>query len=71
MFEIVEKNELANNIFEMKVLAPRVAQSALPGQFIIVRTDEKGERIPLTICDYDAQAGTVTIVTQIVGISSQ
>jgi ferredoxin--NADP+ reductase len=55
----------------MKVLAPRVAQSALPGQFIIVRTDEKGERIPLTICDYDAQAGTVTIVTQIVGISSQ
>ena len=71
MFEIVEKNELANNIFEMKVLAPRVAQSALPGQFIIVRTDEKSERIPLTICDYDAQAGTVTIVTQIVGISSQ
>lgn len=71
MFEIVEKNELANNIFEMKVLAPRVAQSALPGQFIIVRTDEKGERIPLTICDYDTQAGTVTIVTQIVGISSQ
>ncbi|MBO7165490.1 MAG: sulfide/dihydroorotate dehydrogenase-like FAD/NAD-binding protein [Muribaculaceae bacterium] len=71
MFEIVEKNELANNIFEMKVLAPRVAQSTLPGQFIIVRTDEKGERIPLTICDYDAQAGTVTIVTQIVGISSQ
>ena len=71
MFEIVKKNELANNIFEMKVLAPRVAQSALPGQFIIVRTDEKGERIPLTICDYDAQAGTVTIVTQIVGISSQ
>ena len=71
MFEIVEKNELANNIFEMKVLAPRVAQSALPGQFIIVRTDEKGERIPLTICDYDAQAGTVTIVNQIVGLSSQ
>lgn len=71
MFEIVEKNELARNIFEMKVVAPRVAQSALPGQFIIVRTDEKGERIPLTICDYDAKEGTVTIVTQIVGISSQ
>lgn len=71
MFEIVEKKELARNIFEMKVLAPRVAQSALPGQFIIVRTDEKGERIPLTICDYDAEKGTVTIVTQIVGISSQ
>ena len=71
MFEIVEKNELAHNIFEMKVKAPRVAQSALPGQFIIVRTDEQGERIPLTICDYDANEGTVTIVTQIVGISSQ
>lgn len=71
MFEIVEKRELAHNIYEMKVLAPRVAQSALPGQFIIVRTDEKSERIPLTICDYDASKGTVTIVTQIVGISSQ
>lgn len=71
MFEIIEKNELACNIFEMKVRAPRVAQSALPGQFVIVRTDEQGERIPLTICDYDTEAGTVTIVTQIVGISSK
>lgn len=71
MFEIVEKRELATNIFEMKVLAPRIAVSALPGQFIIVRTDENGERIPLTICDYDTHAGTVTIVTQIVGISSR
>lgn len=70
MFEIVEKKELARNIFEMKVKAPRIAKSALPGQFIIVRTDEKGERIPLTICDYDVEEGTVTIVTQIVGISS-
>lgn len=71
MFEIVEKRELATNIFEMKVLAPRIAVSALPGQFIIVRTDENGERIPLTICDYDTHAGTVTIVIQIVGISSR
>lgn len=71
MFEIVTKRELANNIFEMKVKAPRIAESALPGQFIIVRTDEQGERIPLTICDYDTNDGTITIVTQIVGISSK
>lgn len=70
MYEILTKRELAPRIFEMKINAPRVAQSALPGQFIIVRTDEQGERIPLTICDYDRQEGTVTIVTQIVGISS-
>ena len=71
MFEILSKRELANNIFEMKVKAPRIAESALPGQFIIVRTDEQGERIPLTICDYDTTDGTITIVTQIVGISSK
>lgn len=70
MFEILEKRELAPNIFEMVVYAPRVAKAAQPGQFVIVRTDEKGERIPLTICDYDREKGTVTIVTQIVGISS-
>ncbi len=50
--------------------APRVARAARPGQFVIIRTDEEGERIPLTICDYDAQEGTVTIVTQTVGYSS-
>ncbi|MEZ3532603.1 MAG: sulfide/dihydroorotate dehydrogenase-like FAD/NAD-binding protein [Muribaculaceae bacterium] len=55
----------------MKVLAPRVAESAKPGQFIIVRTDRYGERIPLTICDYDPEAGTVTIVTQAIGLSSR
>ncbi len=54
----------------MKVYAPRVATSAKPGQFVIVRTDECGERIPLTICDYDPEGGTVTIVTQSVGLSS-
>ena len=48
----------------MKVSAPRVAAAALPGQFLIVRTDEKGERIPLTISDYDSESGTVTIVIQ-------
>lgn len=71
MFKILSKKELAPNIFEMVVHAPRVAKAAKPGQFIIVRTDELGERIPLTICDYDAERGTVTIVTQIVGISSR
>ena len=71
MFRIVSKRNLSPNITEMKVLAPRVAESAQPGQFVIVRTDEFGERIPLTICDYDREAGTVTIVTQSIGLSSQ
>lgn len=70
-FEIVARRELSPNIVEMKVLAPRVAKSAHPGQFIIVRTDTHGERIPLTICDYDREEGTVTIVTQAVGASSR
>ncbi len=70
MFQIVSKRLLSPAITEMKVLAPRVAESALPGQFVIVRTDEFGERIPLTICDFDRHAGTVTIVTQTIGISS-
>lgn len=71
MFKIVSKRWLSPAITEMKVLAPRVAESALPGQFVIVRVDEFGERIPLTICDYDRQAGTVTIVTQSIGLSSR
>ena len=70
MYKIISKRVLSPAITEMKVLAPRVASSALPGQFVIVRVDEEGERIPLTICDYDAEAGTVTIVTQSVGYSS-
>lgn len=71
MFKIVSKRCLTPNIVEMKVLAPKVAASAQPGQFIIVRTDEEGERIPLTVCDYDREGGTITIVTQSIGISSQ
>lgn len=71
MFRIVSKRYLSPNITEMKVHAPRVAESAQPGQFVIVRTDEFGERIPLTICDYDRENGTVTIVTQTIGISSE
>ena len=71
MFEVVTKRELAPNIIEMKVKAPLVAASAKPGQFIIVRTDRYGERIPLTICDYDLNDGTVTIVTQSIGLSTR
>lgn len=71
MFRIASKRYLSPNITEMKVHAPRVAESAQPGQFVIVRTDEYGERIPLTICDYDRENGTVTIVTQTIGISSE
>lgn len=70
MYKIVEKNELAPNIFLMDVEAPRVAKAAKPGQFVIVKIGDKGERIPLTICNYDAQRGTVTIVVQAVGSST-
>lgn len=70
MFEITSKRMLSPNIAEMKVKAPRIAASAKPGQFVIVRTDPHGERIPLTICDYDPGEGTITIVTQAVGHSS-
>ncbi len=67
IFEIKEKEELASNIFQMVILAPRVAKKALPGQFIILRIDEGGERIPLTIKDSDPDAGTITIVVQVAG----
>ena len=71
MFKIVEKKVLAPSIFLMDIEAPRVAKSAQPGQFIILRMDEKGERLPLTICDYDREKGTVTIVVQAIGCSTR
>lgn len=71
MYEIIKKKQLAPNIVLMEVKAPRTAKSCLPGQFVIVKADEKGERIPLTICDYDREAETVTIVFQIVGNSTK
>ena len=71
MFKIVEKRQLAENIYLMKIAAERVARAALPGQFVIVRATENGERIPLTIADYDTEAGTVTIVTQTIGMSTR
>lgn len=67
MFKIIKKENLAPNIYLMDVEAPRVAEYALPGQFLIVRVDEDGERIPLTICDYDSETGVVQIVFQVVG----
>jgi NAD(P)H-flavin reductase len=71
MYKIIEKRQLATDIFLMDILAPRIAKSALPGQFVMVRVNETGERIPLTICDYDASKGIITLVTQIVGVSSR
>lgn len=70
MYEILEKRQLSDNIVLMEVRAERVAKSCLPGQFVIVRTDETGERIPLTICDYCRERKTVTIVFQVVGAST-
>ncbi len=70
MYKILKAEELTTNIFLMVVEAKRVAKHCLPGQFLIVRTAEDSERIPLTICDYDREAGTVTIVFQIVGGST-
>ena len=71
MFTILEKRLLAENIFLMKVEAPRVAHAALPGQFVIVRADVVGERIPLTIADFDPAEGSVTIVIQTLGVSTR
>ncbi|MCR5755978.1 MAG: sulfide/dihydroorotate dehydrogenase-like FAD/NAD-binding protein [Acetatifactor sp.] len=67
MYKIVKKETLTTNIYLMDVEAPRVAGSCLPGQFVIVRMDDEGERIPLTICDYDREKGLVTICFQAVG----
>lgn len=71
MYKIVSKRTLAPAIYLMDVEAPRVAKSSKPGQFIIVKLDEKGERIPLTICDYNSIKGTVTIVFQVLGHSTK
>ena len=70
MYRILKACNLASNIFLMDVEAKRVAAACEPGQFVIVRIDERGERIPLTICDYDREKGTVTIVVQTIGAST-
>ena len=71
MYKIVKKEMLTPTICRMEVEAPRLAKAAAPGQFLIVIPEERGERIPLTISDYDADKGTVTIVTQKIGVSSE
>lgn len=70
MYRITKAEKLAEKIYLMDVEAGRIAKSCLPGEFLIVKTDEYGERIPLTICDYDREAGTVTICFQVVGAST-
>ena len=71
MYPIVRKETLADNIILMDIKAPRVANECLLGQFIIAKTDEVGERIPLTICDYDREKETVTIVVQTIGAGTE
>mgnify|MGYP001766558298 CR=1 FL=1 len=71
MYKIIKKVDLTPIITLMEVDAPRMAHSAQPGQFLIVRAHDRGERIPLTICDFDRERGSVTIVTQVVGASSR
>ena len=70
MYKIVKSECLADKIYLMDVEAPRIARACQPGEFVIVKMDEVGERIPLTICDYDAEKGTVTIVFQPAGAST-
>lgn len=71
MYKIIKKEFLTENIFLMEIEAPRCAKNCMPGQFIILKIDEKGERIPLTISDYNREKGTVTIVTQPIGYSTK
>ncbi len=71
MFKILEKRQLTPDTVLMKIEAPRIARSAQPGQFVIIRVDERGERIPLTVSDYSAEDGWVAIVTQTVGVSTR
>ena len=71
MYKITNKRLLTDNIYLMDIEAPRVAKSAQPGQFIIIKNNEKGERIPLTIADYNREEGIVTIVFQTVGYTTK
>ena len=68
--QILEKRMLGEHVFQAVLHAPLIAAKALPGQFVIIRVDENGERIPLTISDYDREKGTITLVVQIVGATT-
>ncbi len=70
MYEILKKEELSPNVYAMEIDAPRVAKKAEPGQFIILRVDEEGERIPLTIADFNRETGRILIVFQVIGAST-
>ncbi len=70
MYEITEKIELSHSVYIFKIMAPAIARKRKAGQFIMLRTDERGERIPLTIMDSDPEAGTITILVQEVGKST-
>ena len=70
MAKIVRKEELNSSVTLLEVEAPKIARKALPGQFIILRIDDDGERIPLTIGDYDREKGTITIIFQKVGLTT-
>ena len=71
MYKIRKASKLAEKVFLMDIEAPRVAKHCEPGQFVIVKIGKEGERIPLTICDYDREEGIVTIVFQSVGLSTE
>ena len=71
MYRIVKKRVLNPTVSLMEIEAPAVARKAEPGQFIILRVDEEGERIPLTIADFDRERGTVTIIYQVVGATTE
>ena len=71
MFRIVNKEVLNPTVTRMDIQAPLIAKKAEPGQFVILRADEEGERIPLTIADFDREAGTVTIIFQVVGATTE
>ena len=71
MYRIVKKEALKPTVILYEIEAPMVAKKAQPGQFIILRVDENGERIPITIHDYDREKGTVTIIVQTVGATTE
>jgi len=71
VFEILHKREIAPNVHRAVIHAPAIAKKARPGQFVIMMVDERSERVPFTLCDWDREAGTVTLVVQEVGQSSR
>ena len=71
MYKIVRKKSLNPTVSLMEIEVPLIAKKAQPGQFIILRADDQGERIPLTVADYDREKGTVTIIYQIVGATTE